>query len=53
MKDEKLIKNQECIGCKKIFECPGKLRSTKACVNYEERPKDKNEEKWGYNPYQE
>lgn len=46
MKEEKLIKNQECASCKKMFECKGKPRETKACVNYEKR-KVKGEEDEG------
>lgn len=34
---EELIKNQECVSCKKMFECKGKPRGTRACVWYEER----------------
>lgn len=33
----KLIKNQECVSCKKMFECKGKPRSVERCINYEER----------------
>lgn len=32
-----LIKNQECVSCKKMFECKGKPRGIDRCLNYEER----------------
>lgn len=33
---DKLIKDAECIKCKKFFECKGKTRGT-ACINFVER----------------
>lgn len=33
-KGEELIKNQECATCQKMYECKGKPRSTKQCLNY-------------------
>lgn len=35
-----LIKNQECVGCKKMFDCKGKPRNVTACVNFEERTRN-------------
>lgn len=32
-----LIKNQECVTCKKMYSCKGKPRNTTQCVNYEDR----------------
>ena len=39
-KDEKLIKNQECVSCRNLFNCKGKPRGIEACLNYSERRKD-------------
>lgn len=36
-KSQELIKNQECVSCKKMFECKGKPRGIDRCLNYEER----------------
>ena len=36
-KEEKLIKNQECVSCKNLFNCKGKPREIEACLNYSER----------------
>lgn len=36
-KEEKLIKNQECVSCKNLFNCKGKPRGIEACLNYSER----------------
>lgn len=38
-KEEKLIKNQECVSCKNLFNCKGKPRGIEACLNYSERTK--------------
>lgn len=35
-----LIKNMECVSCRKMFDCKGKPRDIDRCVNYEQR-KDK------------
>lgn len=41
MSDEvKLVKNRDCIHCEKIFDCKGKPREVKLCVNFVERKKD-------------
>ena len=34
---EELIKNQECVSCKNLFNCKGKPRGITACLNYAER----------------
>ena len=39
-KDIVLIKDKECIHCNKFFDCMGKPKGTRDCVNYEERKKD-------------
>lgn len=36
-KEEKLIKNQECVSCKNLFTCKGKPRGIDKCLNYMER----------------
>ena len=40
-KEEKLIKNQECITCMQLFDCKGKPRGVEACLNYIERRREK------------
>lgn len=34
---EKLLKDRECIHCAKFFECEGKPKEVKYCINYAER----------------
>lgn len=34
---EVLVKDRECINCKKFFDCNGKPRDVKRCVCLEER----------------
>lgn len=36
-KEEKLIKNMECVDCKNMYTCKGKPRSTVRCLNYIQR----------------
>jgi hypothetical protein len=35
-----LVKDRDCIRCRKFFECKGKPKGNGACVNFEERKKD-------------
>ena len=37
---EKLIKDRECISCKRIFNCTGKTRGTN-CIHFIERKNTK------------
>lgn len=36
----KIVKDTECLHCKKFFDCKGKPKSNVSCVSYEERKKD-------------
>ena len=38
---EVLKKDRECIYCEKFFDCPGKPKDVKQCINFKER-KDEN-----------
>jgi len=41
-KQEKYLKkDRECIHCEKFFDCDGKPKEVKLCVNFIERKKDK------------
>lgn len=40
MDNNKLVKDRECIHCKKFFECEGKPEKDKQCLQYEERKED-------------
>jgi len=35
--EEKLIKNQECVSCKNLFDCKGKPRGIERCLRYAQR----------------
>jgi hypothetical protein len=35
-KEEKLVKDRECIKCERFFKCKGKQRNV-SCVNFEPR----------------
>lgn len=37
--EQKLVKNLECIECKKMITCKGKPREVKRCLNFEQRRK--------------
>ena len=37
VKEVKLVKNIDCVHCEKIFDCEGKPREVKLCVNFVER----------------
>jgi hypothetical protein len=37
---EKLLKDKECVKCEKFFDCKGKPKEVKQCLNYVERMKD-------------
>ena len=39
MADE-LKKDRECIHCEKFFECEGKPKEVKQCINFTERKKE-------------
>lgn len=34
-----LVKDRECLHCEKFFDCNGKPRDIKQCVNFTERKK--------------
>jgi hypothetical protein len=34
---EKELKDKECIKCEKFFDCKGKPKGVKQCLNFEER----------------
>ena len=34
---EELKKDKECLHCEKFFDCKGKPREIKECLNFEER----------------
>jgi hypothetical protein len=37
---EKLLKDKECLHCEKFFDCQGKPKGTKECLQFEERKKE-------------
>jgi hypothetical protein len=34
---EKLLKDKECLHCEKFFDCKGKPKDVKECLNFKER----------------
>ena len=38
---EKLIKDKECLHCEKFFDCKGKPKEIKECLQFEERKREK------------
>ena len=40
MTEEKPRKDRECIHCSKFFECDGKPKEVKSCINFSERKED-------------
>lgn len=36
---EELKKDKECLHCEKFFDCNGKPKEVKGCLNFEERKK--------------
>lgn len=38
---KELIKDRDCLKCKKFFDCEGKPRGNKNCLNFEERKKER------------
>lgn len=36
---EKMLKDKECIMCEKFFDCKGKPKEVKQCLNFKERKK--------------
>lgn len=37
---EKLIKDRECLHCEKFFDCNGKPKDIKECLQFKERKKE-------------
>lgn len=35
-----LVKDRECLHCRRFFDCKGKPKGTRNCINYEERKKE-------------
>lgn len=38
--EKELKKNRECIQCEKFFECEGKPKDVKRCINFKERKRE-------------
>ena len=40
MEVEKMVKDRECLKCEKFFDCKGKPKEIKQCLNFAERKKE-------------
>ena len=43
MSETKLIKDKECIHCKRLFNCDGKPRENALCLHFKERENGRSE----------